>query len=78
VPHWEASAVVGNSRGVFDACYRSGNSQGDEGHLLGTAQELGAELARVLRELTRGDGETMKYGTPRCFIDLVITLPERA
>ena len=78
VPLWEASAAVGNSRGVFDACYRYGNSQGDEGHLLGTSQELGAELARVLQELTRGDVETMKYRTTRFFMELVITLPEQA
>src|SRR5262245_50759704 len=45
---WEATAAVGNARGVFDSSYAFGNGKGDEGHLLGTAHELGTELARVL------------------------------
>ena len=76
-PLWEASASPGSARGVFDACYRYGNRQGDEGHLLGTAQERGAELTRVLKELTRGDVETMKYGTDRFFLQLPIELPRK-
>jgi hypothetical protein len=72
---WEATAEVGNTHGEFDACYRYGNSQGDEGHLLGTADELGAELARILRGLTRADVEAMKYGTSRFFVRLEIELP---
>ena len=57
---WEASATAGNGRGVFDACYSYGNSQGGEGHLLGTARELGAELARVLKGLNSlANGGTM-------------------
>ena len=77
VPLWEASAAVGNAVGVFDACYSYGNSQGDEGHLLGTAQELGAEVARVLAELTCGDVEAMKYGTSRFYLHLTIELPQK-
>jgi hypothetical protein len=77
VPLWEATAVAGNTDGVFDACYRYGNSQGDEGHLLGTAQELGAELARVLQGLSRSDVEAMKYGTDRFFLLLVVGLPQK-
>jgi hypothetical protein len=78
VPLWEASASAGNGRGVFDACYGFGNVQGDEGHLLGTAQELGTELARILREITPQDVETMKYGTDRFFLLLEVGLPWRA
>lgn len=78
VGFWEASAAVGNGRGVFDGCYSYGNCKEDEGHLLGTAHELGAELARVLGELTRDDVETMKYGTDRFFIQLSIELPHPA
>jgi hypothetical protein len=75
VPLWEASAGSGSADGVFDACYSYGNTHGDEGHLLGTAQELGAELTRVLHLLTRGDIETMMNDTERFFIELVIELP---
>jgi hypothetical protein len=77
IPLWEAAASADSARGVFDACYRYGNRQGDEGHLLGTAQERGAELTRVLKELTRGDVETMKYGTDRFFLQLPIELPRQ-
>jgi len=72
---WEASAAAGNARGVFDAFYSYGNSKGDEGHMLGTAHELGAELARVLQGLIREDVETMKHGTDRFFIQLTLELP---
>ena len=75
VPLWEATAAAGNAHGVFDACYAFGNSKGDEGHLLGTSSELGAELAHVLRGLTREDVETMKYGTDRFFLHLAVELP---
>jgi hypothetical protein len=72
---WEATAVVGNVRGVFDAAYSFGNSAGDEGHLVGTARELGDELARVLRGLTADDVEVMKSGTTRFFLRLLIERP---
>jgi hypothetical protein len=75
VRRWEAGAAVGNARGVFDACYAYGNCRGDEGHLLGTAQELGAELARVLGGLSHSDAEVMKSNTDRFFIQLTIELP---
>lgn len=77
VPQWQATASDGNADGVFDACYSYGNSKGDEGHLLGTTQDLGAELSRVLTELTRDDVETMKYGTDRFFIELMVELPPK-
>jgi hypothetical protein len=67
-PLWEASAGAGNARGAFDAAYSYGNSQGDEGHLLGTAPEVGAELARVLLEPIRDDVQAMKCGTDRLFV----------
>jgi hypothetical protein len=72
---WEATARVGNSRGVFDAAYAYGHSHGDAGHLLGTAQALGAELTVVLKRLTYGDVEDMKYHTDRFYLELVIELP---
>jgi len=44
VPLWEASATIGNRRGVFAACYGYGNSQGDAGQfaapVLGGAQQV--------------------------------------
>jgi hypothetical protein len=75
---WEASASVGNAEGIFDACYSYGNVNNDEGHLLGTALEVGAELTRVLTILTRQDVEDMKYGTERFFILLEIDVSRRA
>jgi hypothetical protein len=77
VPLWEASASAGNANGVFDAAYSFGNSKGDEGHLLGSAEELGAELARVLDGLTCGDVEHMKYRTSRFFLEVVVELPRK-
>ena len=74
---WEATAAAGNARGIFDACYAFGNCKGDEGHLLGTAHDLGAELTRVLQGLTREDVETMKYDTDRFFVQLVVELPRK-
>jgi hypothetical protein len=78
VSRWEASASSANADGVFDGCYSYGDSQGDEAHLCGTAHELGQELARVLKLLRRDDVETMKYGTDRFYLDLVIQLPDSA
>ncbi len=75
VPLWEASACAGNTSGIFDACYSYGNSKGDEGYLVGTAAEVGAELTRVLQELTQDDVKTMKYGTDRFFLQVYVTLP---
>jgi hypothetical protein len=77
-PLWEATASVGNAHGVFDAAYSYGNAHGDEGHLLGSAQELGDELARVLKGLTHGDVEAMRYGTDRFYLLLLIVLPGQA
>ena len=72
VPLWEATAGSGNADGVFDACYSFGNTSDDEGHLLGTSKEVGAELARILNDLTHEDIETMKYATDRFFIELSV------
>jgi hypothetical protein len=77
VPLWEARASAGNANGVFDAAYAFGNSKGDEGHLLGSAEELGAELGRVLAGLTCGDVERMRYGTDRFFVEVTVELPRR-
>jgi hypothetical protein len=77
IPLWEASASAGNAEGVFDAAYAFGNPQGDEGHMLGTAQEIGGELARVLKGLTHDDVETMKYGTNRFYLQLTVELPRQ-
>ena len=57
-------------------CYSYGNCQGDEGHLLGTAEEVGTELSRVLQGLTRADVATMRHDTSRFFIELLIELPQ--
>jgi hypothetical protein len=73
VPAWEVDASVGNGHGVFDAAYSYGNTHGDEAHLVGTGEEVAAELAVLLRGLGRDDVETMKYGTRRFFVELVIT-----
>jgi NAD(P)-dependent dehydrogenase (short-subunit alcohol dehydrogenase family) len=72
VPLWEATAGSGNADGVFDACYSFGNTNNDEGHLLGTSKEVGAELARILNDLTHEDIETIKYATDRFFIEVSI------
>jgi hypothetical protein len=77
VPRWEVSAAVGNAGGVFDAAYGFGASQRDEAHLIRSAAAVGAELTCVLESLTRGDGEVMKYGTPRFFLQLVMKLPQQ-
>jgi hypothetical protein len=77
VPLWEASASAGNANGVFDAAYSFGNNKGDEGHLLGSAEELGTELARVLAGLTCGDVERMKYKTNKFFLEVVVELPRK-
>jgi hypothetical protein len=76
VPLWAGTAAVGNGHGIFDACYSFGSFTGEEGRLLGTAQELGDELARVLTLLTRGDVEAMKYDTDRFFLQLVVEQPQ--
>jgi hypothetical protein len=74
---WEASASVGNAEGIFDACYFFGNVNDDEGYLLGTAQEMGAELTRVLNMLTRQDVEDMKHGTDRFSLLLEVDVSRR-
>jgi hypothetical protein len=54
VPRWEAQASSGNGAGVFDAAYGYGRTRGDEGGLVGTAEQVADELAALLAELTGG------------------------
>jgi hypothetical protein len=72
VPRWEAQASSGNGAGVFDAAYAYGRTRGDEGGLVGTAEQVADELAALLAELTRGDVAAMRSGTGRYFVELVI------
>jgi hypothetical protein len=73
VPLWWAEASSGNGEGIFDAAYDYGNTQGREAEAIGTAEQVAAELAVLLRTLTRGVVEEMKYGTDRYFVELLIT-----
>ena len=66
-------ASVGNADGVFDAAYNFGAPAGEEAQLRGTSEEIGAEVARFLSMLTPEDCKTMKYGTRRFFVELIIT-----
>jgi hypothetical protein len=69
-------ASVGNAEGVFDAAYELGRSRGTEAEYLGTPEEIGREVARYLSTLTPDDCETMRYGTDRFFVELIITTDE--
>jgi hypothetical protein len=72
VPRWEAQASSGNGSGIFDAAYGFGQTRGEEGQLVGTAEQVADELAALLATLTREDVEAMKYGTERYFVELVV------
>jgi hypothetical protein len=70
-------ASVGNADGVFDAAYDFGAGSGQEAQMHGTPEEIGAAVARFLSTLTTEDCKAMSYGTPRFFVELIIT-PEEA
>jgi alkanesulfonate monooxygenase SsuD/methylene tetrahydromethanopterin reductase-like flavin-dependent oxidoreductase (luciferase family) len=72
VPRWKAQASSGNGSGVFDACYGYGQTRGEEGQLVGTAEQVADELAALLAALTKGDVEAMRAGTSRYFVELVV------
>ena len=72
VPRWEAQASSGNGGGIFDAAYAYGQTRGEEGGLVGTAEQVADELAALLAALTQGDVEAMRSGTGRYFVELVI------
>jgi hypothetical protein len=65
-------ASVGNRNGVFDAAYSFGNGVGSEGRMRGSPEEIGAEVARYLTNLTPEDCKAMQYGTGRFFVELRI------
>jgi hypothetical protein len=70
--HFTVQASVGNADGVFDAAYDFGSENGQEAEMSGTPQEIGESVARYLSRLSSDDCETMKYGTPRFFVQFVI------
>jgi hypothetical protein len=68
VPRWRAEASSGSGAGIFDAAYDCGNGQDREAEVVGTAEQVAAELAVLLRALTRADVEAMQGGTARYFV----------
>jgi alkanesulfonate monooxygenase SsuD/methylene tetrahydromethanopterin reductase-like flavin-dependent oxidoreductase (luciferase family) len=72
VPRWEAQASSGNGPGIFDAAYAYGQTRGEEGQLVGTAEQVADELAALLAALTWGDVEAMRSGISRYFVELLI------
>lgn len=66
-------ASVGNADGVFDAAYAFGSTSGEQAQFRGTPDQIGAEVARFLSTLTPEDCQAMRYGTPRFFVELIIT-----
>jgi hypothetical protein len=72
---WRADATSCNDNGPFDAAYEFGLGVDPEGFgagMTGTPEEIGKELARFLSVLTRQDVETMKYGTGRYYVELIL------
>lgn len=69
---FRVQASVGNKEGIFDAAYSFGWGVGEEGGMRGTPEEIGAEVARFLSELTPEDCKTMEYGTGRLYVELRI------
>ncbi len=65
-------ASVGNSDGVFDAAYDFGDSVGDQGGMVATPEEIGAEVTRYLKSLDKADMDAMRYGTAHFFVELII------
>jgi hypothetical protein len=72
VPRGEAQASSGNGGGIFDAACGYGRTRGEEGGLVGPAEQVAEELAALLAALTRGDVEAMRSGTARYFVELLI------
>ena len=70
---FRAEASVGNGEGIFDAAYDFGDGSGEEAGFTGTPQAIGEAVARYLTTLTPEDCQTMKYGTAKFFLQLVIS-----
>jgi hypothetical protein len=70
---FRVEASVGNADGVFDAAYNFGEESGEEAAMTGTAREIGDAVADYLMSLTPEDCQAMRYGTPRFFVQLVVT-----
>jgi hypothetical protein len=69
-------ASVGNSDGAFDAAYEFGSSANEEAQITGTPEQIGREVTRYLSTLTPADCQTMRYGTSRFFLELIVTPDE--
>lgn len=69
---FRVEGAVGNGDGVFDASY----DFGEGGAMTGTPEEVGEAVARYLASLTPEDCRTMRYGTPKFFVQLVISPEE--
>ncbi len=69
-------ASVGNAEGAFDAAYDFGSGSGEEAHMKGTPEQIGAEVVRYLSTLTPDDCRELRYGTGRFFVQLIITPEE--
>lgn len=70
---FRAEASVGNGEGVFDAAYDFGAEGGEEAAVAGTPEQIGEAVTRYLSSLNPEDCQKMRYGTPRFFVQLVIT-----
>ena len=70
---FRVEASVGNADGVFDAAYDFGEGSDEEAAITGTPTEVGDAVARYLSSLAPEDCRAMRYGTPRFFIQLVVT-----
>lgn len=73
---FRVEASVGNADGVFDAAYDFGEGSGEQAAMKGTPREVGDAVGRFLASLTPEDCQAMRYGTPRFFVQLVITPEE--
>ncbi len=77
---FEADAAVGNADGVFDAAYdfgegcKNGHHETGGGCVVGTPEEIGAEVARLLASLKLADIGAMKYGTADFFVQFTVRL----
>ena len=69
---FRVEAAVGNADGIFDAAYNFGEGSGEEAAMTGTAREVGDAVARYLESLTPEDCHSMRYGTSRFFVQLIV------
>jgi hypothetical protein len=73
---FRVEAAVGNGDGVFDAAYNFGEGSGEEAAMTGIPREIGDAVASYLMSLTQEDCLAMRYGTPRFFVQFVVTPDE--